>query len=96
MNTLSEIRAKVRSSNYGKPIVVPVENYPHSDGESEIAQAIVEVSQPVEIPVTPTPALSARHQKKLGLPITKVAKNEQTERVRAIWRKYRVRTQSGT
>ena len=102
MSTLSEIRAKVRSSNYGRTIAVPVESSSHSEGESEIAQAIIEVSQsnhevsqPLEIPVTPVPSLSPRHQKKLGVPVTKVLKNDQVEKVRAIWRSYRVKTQAG-
>ena len=74
---------------------------PEADGKPQISQPSSDALQPVEVPTVPVSALSPRHQRQLGLPVTKEksagrpAKNGQTEMVRAIWRKYQDRTLPG-
>ena len=89
------------------PVLV-ADNTPQMDVDAEMVQSVSEVSQPssdaihpVELPSVPVSALSPRHQRQLGLPVTKgrsagrPAKKGQTEMVRAIWRKYQDRVQPG-
>ena len=108
-SVLDRLRAKGILTAIATDTPVPeADGKPQIDVEAEMVQAVSEVSQPssdalqpVEVPTVPVSALSPRHQRQLGLPVTKEksagrpAKNGQTEMVRAIWRKYQDRTLPG-
>ena len=108
MSTGSSILVQIRAKGILKTTTataapVPVaDNSPQADMEAELALAVTEVSQPdaktvqpVQTPIVPVSVLSARHQRRLGLPVTKGVRNEQVKMVRAIWRKWHVGTQPG-
>jgi hypothetical protein len=79
ISVLEQLRAKGVLRNIGKP--TPVNNSPPFDLDAWIAQAVIEVNQPDDAPSIPVSAplpvssLSPRHQKKIGLPVTKAPKS---------------------